>query len=458
MDASLSSPNLPFTNVKVSTIRPLQKRGHVDTIDATFLDLQNQDICFPLLFAFRLAVKSESLFSQQVERIKESLQQVLVSFFSYAGRWISDPVICSKRKLLCNDEGVPFIEAYLDRDLDSVVKLSAAFQPVPELQGFGFLGLDMTQFKQQMPPGGLPCMFVQITRFKCGGVAFAVTFNHTLTDGTGFVKFMQAWVASNNTNQVKTFEVDHDRAKIEAPSMKTSFSGSTQKSNTSSLNGANNGAAPGPLQGRTWVMKSFEVSVSTIAAIKQEGKERQGGAYVSTVDCIAAHLWKSLARIPSSILGGKDVLVVSTVEGRTRFYDTPLSNVSANVLSHELREMPLTSIASKLRDTLQRTRREEWLDLEKFESFTSNEFAAMQVISWLRFPVYTLDFGWGKPVLCSLNTFMYFNDRLGKVYLTPPLPSSPSSIATVQIFSSHGVIEALEQDPNFQAFFMAPQH
>ncbi|CAM6085523.1 unnamed protein product [Calypogeia fissa] len=454
--ASIGSPGLLFTDVKLSIIQPLHKTEHVEVIDPTFLDSKRQDGYFPIMVAFRLGDKADAVYPQHVKKVKDSLQEVLISFFSYAGRWIADPKDSSKRKLLCNDKGVPIIEAYVDDDLDSVMEVFAGFQPVPELQGYQFLGLDVTQFQQQMLPDGLPCIFLQITRFKCGGLVLALTFNHQLTDGLGFVKFLTAWFDIAQTNET-TIEVDHNRAQIDKV-----LATPPPISDAASTNGVRSPKM------RTWAMKAFEVSASTINSIKLEVPDikEHGGGYVSTVDCIAAHMWRSLVGLPSSILGGKEVAVVNTVEGRARFYDTPLSSVCANVLSYmvppkipsnELRKMPLASIASKLRETFQTTRREEWLGLERLETFANNEFAAIQITSWLKFPLYEFDFGWGKPVLCSLNTFMSSSGRLGKVYVLPPYPNSSSSAATVQIWSTPEVLNAMEGNPLFLELFLG-QH
>ncbi|CAM6090984.1 unnamed protein product [Calypogeia fissa] len=49
--------------------------------------------------------------------MNEGLTKALVP---WAGRWVATPGGMG-RQLLCNDKGVPFIEAYADEDMDSVV-------------------------------------------------------------------------------------------------------------------------------------------------------------------------------------------------------------------------------------------------------------------------------------------------------------------------------------------------
>lgn len=202
---------LTFSDVRLTTVRPLHNTDHVNTIDPIFSDLSLADAYMPIFFTYRLADKSEAVYSEQVKRMKEAMQKALVTFFAFAGRWCAAPPGSNGRKLVCNDEGVPFIEAYVDEDMDSVVQASAAFQPVPELQGLKVVGMDDTKRKQEMRPDGLPPFFVQITRFACGGLVLAVTFNHATTDGKGYFSFLTAWSDLSRTVETSV-KVDHNRA------------------------------------------------------------------------------------------------------------------------------------------------------------------------------------------------------------------------------------------------------
>lgn len=146
----------------VTTVEPLEKTAHVKTIDPTENDMLTLDSYLPVLFAYRLADNSDALYLQTVHRIKEGLRKVLVPFFPWAGRWIAIPG-GRGLQLLCNHKGVSFIEECVDKDLDSRVRVSMEFQPVSEVHGFSFLGMNAMNFKQKMLPDGLPCAFVQVS-------------------------------------------------------------------------------------------------------------------------------------------------------------------------------------------------------------------------------------------------------------------------------------------------------
>ncbi|CAM6083503.1 unnamed protein product [Calypogeia fissa] len=471
MENPIRSRVLPFTDVVLTTVQPLEKTSHVETIDPTVMDTFYSDCYVPVLFAYRLADNSDSAYSQVVTRIKHSLQKVLIPFFSFAGRWVSSRIW--KRKLLCNDEGVPFIEAYVDMELDSLVQISrttTSFQPVPELQGYGVLGMDITQSKQEMQEDGAPPIFVQITRFKCGGVVLAVTFNHMSTDGRGFFNFMKAWSDLSRTNDTKV-AVDHNRARAEIAQIGALMSSKRAGLTDTASTEQGSGLSVEPAKLGLWAMKSFEIASSTIKTLKEEAKQSQQGCsgYVSTEDCIVAHLWRSLGFLPSSLLGGKDLAVTRVVEGRSRFYDPPLTDLCGNVFTvllppkipnDEVQTMPLASIASELNDALNGVRREEWLSLEMcgkvLQAFGSNQLAVMWTTSWLKFPMYEMDFGFGKPYFAFAVNSFYSGKGLGKAYVFPPAPNSSSdSVATLHVWSTPEVLHALESNPDFLPFFLA---
>jgi shikimate O-hydroxycinnamoyltransferase len=463
-ETQTTNQTLSFTKMVFSTIKPIQKTHHVETIYPTSLDLNSADSFVPLFFAYRLVDNSESCYTHWVEQLKESLQKVLVPFFSFAGRWIDSPVGSSSRKLLCNDEGVPFVEAYLDRDLDSVVHASAEFQPIIELQGYDVLGLDQTQYRQEMQPGGLPCIFVQSTRFKCGGVVLAVTFNHMHTDGKGCLNFMKAWSDLSRTKDT-TVRVEHNRSLAESESVKN-FLAKRKANETPEANGTANRARPTKLG--LWAMKHFEVNASTIQSLKQEAKAHNVvPGFVSTVDCIIAHLWKALARLSSSIFDGREISVAFAVEGRSRFFDPPLPNLCGNAVAalvapripaSQLQEMPVSSIASKLREKIYTTTKDDWLSMERLEEAlfvsTSSQITAVRATSWLSFPMYDIDFGFGKPFFAlGLNSRFKYRG-LGTIYIGPPIPSSISSGASVSICSTPELLAALQLDSELLQLFL----
>ncbi|KAG6511216.1 benzyl alcohol O-benzoyltransferase-like [Zingiber officinale] len=114
--------------------------------------------------------------------IREALARALVFYYPFAGRLRET----EGRKLVveCTGEGVLFIEADADVRLD---QFGDALQPL-------FPGLEELLWNVPGSDGILHCplLLIQVTRLLCGGFVFALRFNHTMSDGSGIVQFMNA--------------------------------------------------------------------------------------------------------------------------------------------------------------------------------------------------------------------------------------------------------------------------
>jgi hypothetical protein len=317
------------------------------------------------------------------------------------------------------------------------------------MQEWEALGLDHMRLVQKMRPEGLPCAFIQVTRFNCGGLVVAVCSNHTLADGKSLFHFMTAWSDLSRTG--KTDKVmDHNRGAIQS-------------------------STPRPLPSEFVLtlahperrMKCYEVNASVVEELKREVKESADGAYVSTNDCIYAHLWKSVSSLPYSINAGKDIGMASIVEGRERFYPQPVPNLLGNVWTFmtppriptaDLVKMPVSAIARKIREKLLSAKRETWLSPETRADFVAlvtdyQNTIPWVVSSWISFPMYSIDFGFGKPLfLTGINNAKQVN---GAIFVHPPEPGVASSAATLGIvFKDAEILEALERDTDFLSFFL----
>ncbi|RDY02169.1 Benzyl alcohol O-benzoyltransferase, partial [Mucuna pruriens] len=117
-----------------------------------------------------------------VEVIRQALSQTLIFYYPFAGRLREGP----GRKLLvdCTGEGVLFIEADADVTLQQFGRI--LHPPFPCLD----------QLLYDIPGSrGIthcPLLLIQVTRLKCGGFIFALRLNHSMSDGFGIAKFMNA--------------------------------------------------------------------------------------------------------------------------------------------------------------------------------------------------------------------------------------------------------------------------
>ncbi|KAJ7281229.1 hypothetical protein O6H91_Y363200 [Diphasiastrum complanatum] len=124
-------------------------------------------------------------FSDVFDKLKSSLSQALVYFHPFAGRVrVRDDD--SLLELICNDDGVQFVEASTDSDLNAIKD----FQP----SSF-FSKLAQTPGCDPKWPwkAEYPLLFVQVTAFRSGGFSVGVTFSHQIADGPTIWHFLRSW-------------------------------------------------------------------------------------------------------------------------------------------------------------------------------------------------------------------------------------------------------------------------
>ncbi|XP_057467459.1 alcohol acyltransferase 16-like [Actinidia eriantha] len=116
-----------------------------------------------------------------VKVIRDALAEALVFYYPFAGRLIEGP----NRKLVvdCTSEGVLFIEA--DADIEVNQLIGDTIDP-----GFPYLDELLHDVPGSEGILGCPLLLIQVTRFRCGGWAFAIRLNHTMSDGPGLDQFL----------------------------------------------------------------------------------------------------------------------------------------------------------------------------------------------------------------------------------------------------------------------------
>ncbi|XP_024524911.1 rosmarinate synthase isoform X3 [Selaginella moellendorffii] len=134
------------------------------------------------VYYYPAALDHVSSFDSLVASLKDSLSRILVPYYPLAGR----PRIAGLDRpiLECNDRGIEFVVAFADAS-------------------FGDWGDSMKQcsIEQELNPAqtaitdpeNFPQLKVQVTKFRCGGIALGLVTTHTLLDGSSVFPFLKAW-------------------------------------------------------------------------------------------------------------------------------------------------------------------------------------------------------------------------------------------------------------------------
>ncbi|XP_024541440.1 shikimate O-hydroxycinnamoyltransferase [Selaginella moellendorffii] len=134
-----------------------------------------------LVFFFRDCVSPHHGERELHQGLKSSLSKALAEFPVLAGR-ICHGEAPFKLKVNVNSQGVNVIESRSDASLDEWSDL----RQCPISVDFSLSG-DHADLSQ------MPLMQVQVTTFRCGGVAIGFHFLHMVMDGYSLVKFLTRW-------------------------------------------------------------------------------------------------------------------------------------------------------------------------------------------------------------------------------------------------------------------------
>ncbi|CAM6126921.1 unnamed protein product [Calypogeia fissa] len=231
-------------------------------------------------------------FKDIVGALKESLAKALVHFYPLAGRLaLEDDGLV---QIHCNDEGAVFIEAVVDAELSEV----GGPRPMPALSGLEIAGLGKGPKYIPDQITSMPTLVVQVTKFKCGTVAIAVNWHHTVADGPSGCHFLKSWAEIGAGRQL-SLRPNHDRfllkpREIPDTSLVTGYSTreiENKQLTTSELTRYQK------LLSEPAVLESFHVKKIILQELKEKFKmEGDEGGYFTTAELISAHLWRQMTK------------------------------------------------------------------------------------------------------------------------------------------------------------------
>ncbi|XP_009778572.1 vinorine synthase-like [Nicotiana sylvestris] len=164
--------------VSVELIRPLSPTpNHLRCFEFSLLDQMAVDMSVPLALFYPTPLDGSE--SSRLLLLKKSLSEILARFYPFAGR-IKD------NSVECNDDGVPFYEAFahnyrLEDVLRKPAYVNQKFLPTTVEEG------------SLMPDSALYPLLVQVTIFECGGMAIGIRASHKVADCATLCTLINAW-------------------------------------------------------------------------------------------------------------------------------------------------------------------------------------------------------------------------------------------------------------------------
>ncbi|KAF0894034.1 hypothetical protein E2562_033914 [Oryza meyeriana var. granulata] len=281
---------------RLSTVVPSSVTGE------TNYDLADADLAFKLhyLRGVYYYPAGDTVRGLTIKTLKDPMFPWLDAYFPVAGRIrrADDgedgvPAAANARRpyIKCNDCGVRIVEAKCDRSLDDWLRDDAPDR-LRHLCYDKVLGPELF-FS--------PLLYVQVTSFKCGGMAVGFSWAHLIGDVASATACFNTWaqILSGKKPEGTTLE----------PANKPQA-------------GAPAGAAPprsvkpvGPIEdhwlvpaGRAMACYSFHVTEPALKKLQQQ-EQSAAGRHAGTFELISAFLWQAVAKIRES----KEVTTVTVV-------------------------------------------------------------------------------------------------------------------------------------------------
>ncbi|MED6133051.1 hypothetical protein PIB30_024730 [Stylosanthes scabra] len=345
-------------------------------------------------------------FNELVQRMRESLSQILVHYYPLCGRLNS--IQGGRLKLDCNAKGAMLFEAESTKSMAEFGDFSPNDGAIKEL----IPKLDYSQ-----PIQDLPLFLAQVTKFQGGdGIAIGTALYHTISDGLASIQFINSWAKLNRGDTLDPNDLPFlDRTVFTAsrlPALRR-FDHPEFK--------------PPPLiLGRTDTSEEqkkktrfalLKLTAEQVQKLKQDANigysESQQERPYSRFEAIGAHIWRC-ACIARELDKNQPTMARTVVDVRNKanpplpknYFENALGiTVTPACLVGDMISEPLSYAAKWIREAMERVANDEYIR-SQIETIARGEYRAGMIfvgspniafISWMGMTVYEADFGWGKP-------------------------------------------------------------
>ncbi|KAL3634909.1 hypothetical protein CASFOL_021963 [Castilleja foliolosa] len=360
---------------------------HLHKHNLSLLDQTAPTTYVPLVFFYEAPSDDHFDYSTISQNLKQSLSQALTRYYPLAGRIIigqgTEPPYVD-----CNDAGVEYVETRVHARMSE----AATDDPNPvDLQKYVY------NFKFDGQIGKNP-LFIQSNLFDCGGVALSVSISHNIADMASLVAFMNDWSGMCRQNQQQLGpEPDFNVLSSHFPARSSKVTIPSAPPHDES--------SPAP---ERVAMKRFVFNKEILTELKRVGSSIKT-THPSRVEAVTAFLWGSTIHINSETT---KFAATHAVNVRSKLSATcGFGNGCAQAVAwwdddglEDNNNIPAFIIA-KLRGAIRSIDIDKIRDHDKHFDKQDNddkanggsnvEFCIFS--SWCRFPVYEVDYGWGKP-------------------------------------------------------------
>ncbi|KAK8602556.1 hypothetical protein V6N13_057812 [Hibiscus sabdariffa] len=366
--------------------------------------------------------------------LKEALSKILVSFYPVAGRLGYDEN--SRLEIVCNGEGVLFVEAEASSVMDDLVRDYTDGSKVPHL---------VTKFDYSGGISSYPLLGLQVTSFKCGGVSIGVSSQHTLVDGASALHFINSW-ADTARGKCPAIAPVLDRTFLRARDPPTPKFRHVEFEPSPSLKTVSNPESPWPS-----IVSMFKITTEQVKALKDKVNGTLGNTKYSTYTILTAHIWRCATKA-RDLAEDQELKLTIPIDGRNRLQPPLPPGYFGNVIFHaapvalasEIKSESFTDTVRRIHEIL-RQMNDEYLrsgiDLIETTADVKTVRRGAQTMrcpnlsinSWMWLAIHDADFGWGRPILLRPANIIHE----GKAYIMPSSTGDGSMTLVTRLETSH---------------------
>ncbi|GLJ12900.1 hypothetical protein SUGI_0200040 [Cryptomeria japonica] len=390
-------------------------------LEERLLSLSNLDLAIPPVSVhvfFCYNKPSDWTFESMISLLRNSLSSALVYYYVFAGELITNSA--GEPELLCNNKGVEFTQAYSATALAQV----------------GFYDPDRTVEGKLVPllPNssqgkGNPVFSVQVTEFSCGGIVVGCTFDHKIADAFSGNMFFTCWAKLSKNESIDSLIPSFTKSVLR-PQDPPVLSDRVYVNQTP-------GGKCQQIEDPSLASRIYHLNAKNIEKIQACANEH--GKKYSKLEAFCAYLWNLLVHLDSQEI--KHYSIGIAVDGRpclmkmgmpANYFGNVVAFAFAEAAADDIKNKPLSWSAKIIHEAIYTTARKEYfkslIDLVERTKTTSvshritdgnpSSRPVVMVSSGLRFPLYGVDYGWGKPMFAS-----YHFPKGSEGYYVMPFPS-----------------------------------
>lgn len=411
-------------HVKESTIiRPAQETPK-HRLQISDLDMIVPSNYVPSVYFYRRSSDCTDFF--EVGLLKKALSEVLVPFYPVAGRLQKDEN--RKIEILCNGEGVLFLEAETSCGIDDFGDFS---------QGSKLLTLVPT-VGDTKDISSHPLLMAQVTYFKCGGVCVGTRVNHTLVDGASAYHIINSWAETTRGVPIST-QPFFDRTILSVGVPTSPKFHHIEYDPPPSMN------AP-PTQNPEIISTAIlNLSLDQIHTLKEKSKtDHEPNVKYSRMAILAAHIWRSMCKARGLSDDQVSKLHFPT-DGRQRlnpplppgYFGNVIFTTSLTASSGDILSEPLNHTVERIQKALKRMD-DEYLKSALAYLKQQPDLNALRkgghiykcpnlnIVNLANMPMYVANFGWGQPIFARIVNTYY--EGIAHIY---PSPSNDGTLSVV---------------------------